>query len=368
MSGREIVLARDVGVDVGGIERELAALWRNASRSTKDHGQVTRACSWNLVVHCQDDATYGAARPVVDEAVRQVPARTLILKPRPNAAPREGRDVEAWVTAACQVAPGGGRMLCTEEITIESRGERGVAHLPGLLRALTVPDVPTALYWAGVPPTDSSALRILLAGVDRLIFDSQALAGGGDGGLARLAHLSGLLDGLPLADLAWLRTASMRAVLASLFDEPVGPEPLHRLKRVLVRASTGGVSNAKLMLGWLASRLAWGSFERLERGQHSWRVPLAGGGAVRVDIETARIVSSRACALRDLTLETVQGERFAVEDAGTPSVSLTLPGMSARTVPAHQPSPAQALIAALGAKGRDRLYAVALHRAVELDR
>lgn len=367
MSLQEIVLARDVGVDVGAIERELAALWRNASRSSSDHGQVTRACSWNLVVHCHDDGTYAAARPLVDQAVRQVPARTLILKPRPNAARRDGREVEAWVTAACQIAPGGGKMLCTEEITIESRGPEGVAHLPGLLRALTVPDVPTALFWAGAPPADPSALRLLLSGVDRLILDSQALAEGTEGGLARLAYLGGLLDGTALADLAWLRTASLRSVLASLFDFPVGPAPLSRLRRVLVRCSLRGVPNAKLLLGWLGSRLAWGTAERVAPGQLGWQVPLSGGGSVRLDIETARIVSSRSCGIRDVTLETLSGERFAVEDAGAPEVTLSQPAASNRAVAAHEPTPAQALVSALGSRGRDRLYGVALHRAVELE-
>ncbi|MCC7070281.1 MAG: hypothetical protein IT383_03095, partial [Deltaproteobacteria bacterium] len=90
MKTREVVLARDVGVDVGGIERELAALWRDASKRSRNHAQVTRACSWNLVVHCADDATHAMARPLVDQAVRHVPTRTLMLKPRPNLAVGDG--------------------------------------------------------------------------------------------------------------------------------------------------------------------------------------------------------------------------------------------------------------------------------------
>lgn len=369
MKTREVVLARDLGVDVGGIERELAALWRDASKRSRHHDQVTRACSWNLVVHCGDDATYAAARPIVDQAVRYVPSRTLMLKPRPNAPAPDGKEVEAWVSAACQVASGGGgKLLCTEEITIESRGPEGVAHLPGLVRALTVPDVPTALYWAGAPPTSSSALRILLAGVDRLVFDTQALPEGVEGGLTKVAHVGGMLDGLALADLAWLRTASMRSVIASLFDAPVGPAPLDRLKRVRVQTTPRGVPAAKLLIGWLASRLGWGTPERAERGQLGWQLKAGAGSTLRLDIDVDRVMSTRESGLREVTLETSQGDRFAVTDAQTPALEVAAPGLAARSVLAHEPSTPQALVMALGARGRDRLYPMALHRAVELDR
>lgn len=368
MKTREVVLARDVGVDVGGIERELAALWRDASKRSRNHAQVTRACSWNLVVHCADDATHAMARPLVDQAVRHVPTRTLMLKPRPNLAVGDGPPVEAWVTAACQVATGGDKLLCTEEITIESRGPEGVARLPALVRALTVPDVPTALWWAGAPPTSSSALGILLAGVDRLVFDTHALPEGVEGGLAKVAHVCGMLDGLLLADLCWLRTASLRAVIASLFDAPVGPAPLERLRRVRLLVVPAAVPAAKLLLGWLASRLGWGTAERVARGQLGWQVKVGAEATVRIDIELERRESTRHCGVRGVVFETTQGERFAVDDAGTPALEVSAPQVATRSVLAHEPSTPQALVSALGVRGRDRLYPVALHRAVELDR
>lgn len=356
----DITLGKDIGVNISGIEKELAALWRSASQ---DKHEVTRACSWNLVVHCGDDATFDAAKPVVDEAVRHVPSRTLVLKPRPYAT---GKEIEAWVTANCQVAPGGGKLLCTEEITVESRGKEGAEHLPSLIRALMVPDVPTALWWAGAPPTDSSAVRILLSGVDRLIFDTAQLPQ--DGGLTRLAHVGGLLDGLLLTDLNWLRTGSLRSVLASLFDPPVGAEPLTRLKRVRVEASARGLPAAKLLIGWLASRLAWGAPERMESGLLGWRVPARGDGAVRVDIDTHKVTATRDSGLYAVHLETQQGERFSLVDQSGGNLEASVPGMPPRVVQAHELPTEQLLVAGLGSRGRDRLYGVALHRAVELDR
>ncbi len=354
----EITLAKDSSVDIGAIEKELAALWRGASKER----HVTRACSWNLVVHCGDDAIFDQAKATVDEAVRHVPSRTLMLKPRPYAI---GKEVEAWVSANCQVAPGGGKLLCTEEITVESRGKEGVEHLPSLIRALQVPDVPTALWWAGPPPTDPSAVRILLSGVDRLVFDTNNLAADG---LHRLAHVGGLLDGLTLTDLNWLRTGSLRSVIASLFDPPTGAEPLTRLKRVRVEATQKGVHAAKLLLGWLASRLAWGSPERSDGEQLGWRVPVRSDGAVRVDIDTNKVSTTRDSGIKSVSIETSKGERYSLVDQGNSQLEAASPGMATRTVQAVEPRLDQLLVASLGARGRDRLYAVALHRAVELDR
>jgi glucose-6-phosphate dehydrogenase assembly protein OpcA len=313
-------------------------------------------------VHTADEPVFDGAKSVVDEAVRHVPSRVLLLKPRPY---QQGTPVEAWVSANCQVAPGGGKLLCTEEITIEARGQEGGDHLPSLIRALMVPDVPTALWWAGAPPTDPSAVRILLTGVDRLVFDSSMLTD--EHGLSRLAHVGGLLEDLVLTDLNWLRTAQLRSMLASLFDPPTGADPLARLKRVRVEATAKGSYAAKLLVGWLASRLAWGAPERVEKGQASWRVPLRGADAVRVDIDTQKVSTDRASGIRSVSLETTGGERFAVIDAGVPGVEVHVAG-SVKGGQVHELKSEQLLVAGLGARGRDRLYGVALHRAVELDR
>jgi len=356
---QDIQLAKDTSVNIGAIEKELAALWRGASKDK----QVTRACSWNLVVHCGDDDIFDKAKAVVDEAVRHVPSRSLMLKPRPYAT---GKEVEAWVSANCQIAPGGGKLLCTEEITVESRGKDGVDHLPSIIRALQVPDVPTALWWAGSPPTDPSAVRILLSGVDRLVFDTSMLPS--DGGLTKLAHVGGLLDGLVLTDLNWLRTGSLRSVIASLFDPPTGPAPLGNLKRVRIETTPKGIQAAKLLVGWFASRLAWGTPERTEGGQLAWRMPVRGDGAVRIDIETNKVATSRDSGIKSVSLETSAGERFALSDQGSSQLECTSPRIAAPTLQAVEPRLDQLIVASLGSRGRDRLYPVALHRAVELDR
>ena len=348
----------EVSVDVGGIEKELAALWRE--QSSEASKALTRACSWNFIVYASNDVVFDRAKVVADRLVLLVPTRSILVQHQPYAS--TGKPIEAWVSANCHVGAGGGKLLCTEEIRIESRG-KGAEHVPGLLRALIVPDVSTALWWAGNPPDNANAVKLLLSGVDRLIVDT---GGAGEGGLTRLAHVGGLLDNVTLVDLNWLRTASLRSLLASLFDAPGGPAPLWDISRVKVGATS--MSAAKLMVGWLTARLKWTVQERIARSSGvSWRVLSREEQVITVDVEVVGH-SVRGSGLDRLILETNSGDRYGFVAGEGNVVNVAGPGALSRSLTAAEPSDEQLLVAALGSRGRDRLYGVALHRALELDR
>jgi glucose-6-phosphate dehydrogenase assembly protein OpcA len=347
-----------IGVDISSIERELASLWRQASQSNQ---AVTRACSWNLIVWGGDDAALNAAKRLVDETVVSVPSRTIIVKPRPYAT---GTEIEAYISANCRLAPDGGKLLCTEEITIESRGKGG-EHIPALLRALLVPDVPTGLWWTGAPPTEASIAKPYLSGVDRLLVDTKQTVV--DGGLAKLGVVASAGDNVTVADLNWLRLGPVRSALASLFDAPLGPDMLFRLKRVKIEATHAGLPGAKLLLGWLASRLSWGAPERAsERQAFGWRVP-RNQGQLRVDID---VVSecTRASGFKSISLESETGEKVALSDIGHGQLEAKAATLPTRTITSFEHKDEELLVAALGARGRDKLFGVSLHRAVELER
>lgn len=308
-----------VGVDVAAIERDLAALWRQAA---KGHRAVTRACAWNLVVHVENDAALERGKALADALVERVPSRTLVLHHRPNAT--TGPEVEAFVTANCKLMPGGGKLLCSEEITVQSRGQ-GSDYLPSLTRALLVPDIPTAVLCAGLP-RDSALVQELVSAADRLILDSH--------GPDHLGPVERLGKALPrVADLAWLRSAPWRLAVAAAFDGRA--ELLGKLTRVRVRCAEGSVSEARLLLGWLGARLGWG---QVEDG-----FALRGQGRVRLDTEW----------------EAGEGVRVDFEAEGGVRVG-------AQTHDAALGD--EALVtAALGARGVDKLYQAALRRAVELE-
>jgi len=352
-----------VAVDVGGIEKELAALWRTQSKEKAQ--ELTRACSWNLVVHCVDEAGLKLGKATADTLIHSIPTRTILVKNEPYNT--GGKEIEAWVSANCHVGAGGGKLLCTEEIHIESHG-KGAEHVPSLLRALVVPDVPTALWWAGAPPDNANAVRMLLSGVDRLIVDSQRIPGGN---LSKLAHVGGLLDGMLLADLNWLRTASLRTLLATMFDPPMGHAPLYKIKRLRLDVTESGLGSAKLMLGWLISRLKWTVQERVQRsGGLGWRVLSRDEAPLAIDVEIVAS-SPRASGIHSLGFETTDGHRFgfkAREGALVDAISPVELGGGAREFTAVEPRLEQLLVSALGSRGREKLYGIALHRSMELER
>lgn len=229
-----------IGVDVSAIERELAALWRQAAQGAgapstgAQSTAVMRACSWNLVVYAESEAALARARELAELVVDAIPSRALIIHHARDA--EGGRELDAYVSARCKLLPGGGKMLCTEEITLESR-RSGADFLPSLVRALLVPDIPTAVLCVGVP--DESPLLEELVGVaDRVVFDSHGLE------LESLRHL-----GPRAIDLAWLRIARWQLDVARSVD--ARPQPP---KQYVVRAPKDAVSEARWMAAWLRAR------------------------------------------------------------------------------------------------------------------
>lgn len=336
-----------IGVDVAAIERDLAALWRKAS---SQNASVTRACSWNLVIHTANEAELERARVLADALVAAVPSRTVILNHRPNAA---GPEIEAFVTANCKMMPGGGKLVCAEEITIEARG-RGGDHLPSLLRALLVPDIPTAVMWSDLP--SASNMGDLLGGVERVVFDS-----------TRATELSGVEQlgakiTARVADLNWLRAASLRLIIAAAFDAPADTGNLFRIDRLSIECSASAMACTRLLIGWLAERLSWGTPERLtDRETPGWLFPRQ-QGQVFVDVTAREGVP--------------YGVQRLVFGAGPRRIELTVKDGSividndgiAHSVPYSVHNDEELIVAALGSRGSDRLYPSALHGAAELER
>jgi glucose-6-phosphate dehydrogenase assembly protein OpcA len=338
-----------VGVNVGAIERDLASLWRKASL---EDASVTRACSWNLVVAVSTDDELARARTLVEALVAEVPSRTVVLDHRPGA---PGPELTAFVTANCRLNPGGGKMVCTEEITIEARG-RGGELLPSLMRALLVPDIPSAVMWADLPPP-TAVMDDILGGVDRVLLDSTRAAE-----LTPIGRLGPKVTSR-VADLNWLRGSPLRQVVAGAFDGPAEAPMLFRLRRLQVECGPGALAAAKLLVGWLGARLSWGEAERSSGPEAlGWTVARAQGQVV-VDVLPDPALEGIAA----LTFEADRGERVRlVKQAGGMAFESTR--SAPRAVTSWERPDVGLVVAALGSRGADRLYQSALTRAVELER
>ncbi len=341
---------RAIPVPVAAIGDELAALWRLAA-TPGGRTAVTRACLWNLIVHTTA-AGFERAKRLVDDVSPTVPARVLVLKTdraAPTATPR------AWIEAYWRSVDGGAHQIGSEEVTLEGDGA-AVDDLAAAVRALLVPDVPTAALWSGASPDGASPLDVeLLRSADRVITEGDSERD--------LRSVAALLDEFclpgcadPIA-LAWLRAAPWRSLLAGLFDPPSPPGDLFTVQEIAIAGPPEAEGAALLLLGWLGARLGLADGWRSGAGHFAFRGP---HGEVGARLELA---PGAEAPFSSVTLRTAGGD-YGLARSG-PAVIHNTPALAWR-VPFVAPTEAELLVAALSGRGRDPLYVEALGRVVAI--
>lgn len=245
-----------LAVDPDEVERALVSVWREAGRSTAGRVPVTRACLWNVVALIDTRVDGPGCPGWLQEVLRHLPehlaARALVLRAeteRPGAP-----ELRSWISANCILASGGGKLVCSEEVDLESRGE-GWRHLPGLARALLVPGVPTAAVFGEVPSMDDPLPSALVQLADRVVTWAERC--GSESPLALALRLGEVRS---LVDLGWAARADLRAAVGALF---AGAEAdAARIETVEVTIPSEAEAAGRLLVGWVAERLGLG--EELE--------------------------------------------------------------------------------------------------------
>ncbi|MEL7369125.1 MAG: glucose-6-phosphate dehydrogenase assembly protein OpcA [Myxococcota bacterium] len=236
-------------VDPDAIERELASLWQAAGQENSKAAPVTRACLLNVIALLEEREGlegFGSADRLqswIDELPRYVAARALVVRSQPF---QMGQDeLQSWISANCIIAGSGGKLVCSEEVTIAARGS-GDHHVPGLVRALLVPGLPTNLLVRGVP--HGALAEPLLQLADRVVSDVDASSH--QRPLRTLARR--VKEGQHrLMDMGWVGTAGLRAALAGAFDPPFDGDSLMRVQRLRCATPPHAQWSSRLVLGWL---------------------------------------------------------------------------------------------------------------------
>jgi glucose-6-phosphate dehydrogenase assembly protein OpcA len=234
-------------VDVAQIERSLAELWRNEQDG--DHA-VTRAALWNVVAHTSSSEHQTQAAEVLGRASGAVPQRSIVIHADAAAPP----SMSSWISANCHLV-GGGKQMCSEEISIVAGGDR-IHRVPPLVNALLLPDMPVAVWWMGdLPNEHEEYVETLLEPADRLIVDSSCFDSPQD--LDLVSRVAAQTTTIP-ADLNWIRLEEWRAATASIFDPPHMRGRLSTIRRVRVVAGAkqenffGDAIESLLYAGWLS--------------------------------------------------------------------------------------------------------------------
>lgn len=292
----------DQQVDPAAIERQLAALWL-ASKGESDAALV-KAALWNVVAHTWSPEQHAHATEVLSRASASVPQRTIVVE----ASPRGQDGITSWISTNCHIL-GAQRQVCSEEVSIRASGDR-VEHVPPLVSALLVPDMPVAVWWLGDLPRDHHRYaETLLEPADRLIFDSAHFVDADD--LEFVSRIAEETTSAP-ADLNWARIEEWRAATAALFDPASMHARLHAIRSVHVVSggdgSFGARSEGLLYAAWL------GAQTRRDLGvEHQTEGSEPGITAVELRFEDGSAAMLRGDRERGVVLSNIDGSEAAFD-------------------------------------------------------
>jgi glucose-6-phosphate dehydrogenase assembly protein OpcA len=347
-----------IAVEVGEIERELGSLWQQASHSSGS--AVSRAVLWNLVVPTRGQAGLERTKALCDALAPLVPVRAIALCIDDAAG---GSALTATIDSNVVSQPGGGRVVYCEEISLV--GPPGTeAHFGGIVRALQVPGVRTATLWMDAAMPSALLARELLPATRRLIVDTASC--GRPMELRDLEALAARALPRPVADLGWLRLESFRLLFAGLFDPPVGGGPLRHASRLTVRYRAGGDVSALLAVAWLGLLLGWKPLRSAETSDGGLRFDFEreDDGQVQAFLSPSTAACDRSAIL---AIElTSGGDQYTVIRTAVDQAEVRLPIAPPRTVKLDAASDAELVVAALGPRGRDPLFARCLAYAARL--
>ncbi len=215
----------EMPIDYSAIEKSLSNLWRGEKEG---ENAVTRAALWNVIAHTTTSEDHSTASQVLARTSEAVPSRAIIIR-----ADRNGADeISSWISANCHRV-GGEKQVCSEEVAIVAGGSK-IRHVPPLVNALLIPDMPVAVWWLGDLPNERyEYVETLLDTADRLIVDSSKFDSPVD--LEWLHDIADRTFTAP-ADLNWVRLEDWRVATAAIFDAPAMRSRLQQIRELRVTA------------------------------------------------------------------------------------------------------------------------------------
>jgi glucose-6-phosphate dehydrogenase assembly protein OpcA len=303
--------------DVAHVEAELSELWRDVS---SESDPVTRACTLNLVVVCDDGTDdLKSATSLVARIAETEPGRAIVVAFPEGRASDDG--LELYVSAHCHRGAGGAQ-ICSEQVTMEARGA-GRELVSVTVLQLLVGDLPVYTLWRRKQLSDDPLLLELLEFSDRFIVNSAA----DDDPSRALEALERISTGSAgrgrAADITWDRLDPWREAVAMMFDAPRLRPGLDRIRALSVAAGGPTVEGrptaaGACLAGWLGSRLGWTVDETAQ---------LRRGDGERIELSFTREPSLPAGEIASVRIETeLDGSpaAFVVRRTDTPSDMVAL--------------------------------------------
>jgi glucose-6-phosphate dehydrogenase assembly protein OpcA len=353
-----VAVEQPTRVALGNVESELRRQFIALHGATGV--PVIQARMSNLVIFCQTQERARALQDEISAIVATHPARVLML----IGEPAPGNDARAAVMVRMHKM--GREQVCSEEVTLWARGQ-SVEHLPFAVRTLLIGDLPTNLWWASPqpPPLAGPLLYDLTERAQQLVYDSHRWSEPHKGVSATFSWLE-QFERRPdqgrwrvASDLNWRRLKYWRRVLGQALDPAAAPGALESISEVLIEHGPHAVTQAWLIVSWLAARLGWHvENARTQQGvEMSWQVTGPHGClGVRVhrlhdgpsELRRVRIACQVTGKPGAMNVVIEEEKRLAVFLEGTPA--------AARTVTLQQHSLADLLARQLSDREPDPVF------------
>ena len=234
------------------LESDLRSMWKGAGTEggPDKPGAIYRAALSNLVV-LLDPTLAGKLGPVLVDVTRMHPSRLFSIEA--GTAPRGSR-LRARVGALCHRREGGGGLVCSEQVVVDSDAE-SASLIPSAIRSLLIGDLPVVLLdlhpGLGLPWVSE-----LMQMADVIVGDSCLREPGKE---PEVWHSIQREGSRKVHDIAWSRLGPWRTILAEVFDPKEYLPAVGTVRHVEI-GFTGGADPPPpvwLLAGWLASRLGW---------------------------------------------------------------------------------------------------------------
>ncbi len=365
---QEFALGEPRPANVAEIEAGLTAMWRSAAEATESKSAVTRASALTLLIYLDRPQEARDVSNMLAEVTRQNPCRSALMVMDPQGGPP---CLMASVSAHCHLAAEGGKQICSEQITLNARGETG-PELISVVLPLTLSGLPIYFWWRAesfdMPAYFDQILRV----TQHVIVDSARFSAVGPDLRMLAAWLDKNSGRIRLTDLNWARATPWREVIAQCFDSPDRRPYLRRIRELRIEYEmeserlTAQRAQGLLLTAWLATRLGW-QFRRGEsRGENLPRALFFQSDAGEVKAERVlREVSGRGSGVCFSLEIKADGARFSFSRGPDGKVVRTLaevPGQPpiGQTVRIEAGEEVEILNNELMLAGHDRVYEEAM--------
>lgn len=334
-------------VHVGSVGDVAEVLGRLCSaRAGASGASSASAATLNFVVFI-DDAERRAW--VFERAARiaeKHPSRTIVV---------DSTGATHGIEVSCEAREAGGTTVLDERITIDA-AKLDYATIVDMVRQLTVAGCPTVLWWSGARLLESRTFAGLADLAGTVVVDSSGRARDE----ATLRELSDFQLQYPLValhDLAFLRLAPWREMIAQFFDEPALRDDLFSLRALDIES--GSEAEAIYLGAWLGSRISW---EALDAGKFRAR-----DGA---DVGFTRTQRGAGRRVVSVALTSIDSRYVATLDDGDENVvRLTVEGKNAKPswlVPLHDVGNTSLIERAILVSARDPIFETTLETVRDL--